>query len=67
MKLEFVLPCAIAPIVPPISVGFEITVPVGPGMGAEEACVAIEEVEFERVGEEGRMLPGIGGGEGAMG
>lgn len=38
-----------------------------PGGCASDDCVAIEEVEFDLVGEEGRMFGpiGAGGGEGA--
>lgn len=44
----------IPPRFPPTSVGLLMIV---------EDCVAIDEVEFERVGDEGRML--VAGGEGA--
>lgn len=52
--------------VPPTSVGLLIIVP---GVAYDD-CVAIEDVELERVGDEGRIVPVIlpdevGGGEGA--
>jgi hypothetical protein len=52
-------------IVPPISVGLLITVPAA-GVAYDD-CVAIEEAELERVGDEGRTLGprGAGGGDGA--
>ena len=52
-------------IVPPTRGGLLMIVPVA-GV-AYDACVAIEEVEFDRVGEEGRIVgpSGAGGGEGA--
>jgi hypothetical protein len=57
------LPAAILGKLPPTKVGLLIIVPAAEA--AYEACVAIEEVEFERVGEEGRIFVGAGGGEGA--
>lgn len=59
------LPAEIPGIVPPTRGGLLIIVPAA-GV-AYDACVAIEEVEFDRVGEEGRTVGprGAGGGEGA--
>lgn len=48
-------------ILPLTNVGLLMIVPAA-GVAYED-CVAIEEVEFERVGEEGRFMPG--GGDGA--
>jgi hypothetical protein len=64
MKLIF--PAAMLGIDPPTSVGLLIIVPAG---WANDDWVATEDVEFDLVGEEGRMLElaatGAGGGEGA--
>jgi hypothetical protein len=61
MKLIF--PWAIPGILPDTRGGFDII-----ALGAYEDCVAIEEVEFDRVGEDGRAVGprGAGGGEGAI-
>jgi hypothetical protein len=58
-------PAATPGIVPDTRVGLLIIVP-GAGV-AYDACVAIEEVELERVGEDGRIVGpwGAGGGDGA--
>jgi len=42
-----------------------MTVP-GVEWGANEDCVAIDEVEFERVGDEGRIFGVSAAGEGAI-
>jgi hypothetical protein len=55
--IEVMLPVAAIPgtLPPPTNGGLLITVPVG----AKEDCVATDDVELERVGLEGRMLPVI--------
>jgi len=59
-------PAAILGRLPGMSGGLLMIVPdVG---FTKDACVAIEDVELERVGEDGRMAgpAGAGGGEGAF-
>lgn len=53
--IEVILPVAAIPgtLPPPTKGGLLITVPVG----AKDDCVATDDVELERVGLEGRMLP----------
>jgi hypothetical protein len=65
MKLTF--PAAIVGRLPATRVGLLMIVPVE-APGALEDCVAIEDVEFERVGDEGLAVGprGAGGGEGAI-
>lgn len=62
---EFV--AAILGTLPDTSVGLLMTVPPPAAGVAKEACVAIEEVEFDRVGEDGlpEATEGIAGGDGA--
>lgn len=59
-------PAATPGIDPPTRGGLLITVPAW-GF-AKDACVAIDDVEFDRVGDEGRTVGprGAGGGEGAI-
>ncbi len=66
MKPSPTLPAAVTPgIVPATRGGLLIIVP-GAGV-AYDACVAIEEVELDRVGEECRIVePGTAGGDGAI-
>lgn len=60
------LPATTPEILPARRGGLLMNVPVG-GL-TYDACVPTEDVEFERVGEEGRPLgpAGAGGGEGAI-
>jgi hypothetical protein len=64
--IKFILPAAIPGIDPPTSVGLLMIDPAG---WAKDDCVATEEVEFDLVGDEGRMLEladtAVGGGDGA--
>jgi hypothetical protein len=62
MKLIF--PAAMLGMLPPTKVGLLMTVPAA-GVAYDD-CVATEDVELDRVGEEGRFIPGGGDGATAM-
>jgi hypothetical protein len=64
--IKLMFPAAIVGRLPATKGGLLIMVPVE-APGAYEDCVAIEDVEFDRVGEDGLIVGprGAGGGEGA--